>query len=272
MGTEKTWSISSSVWGSVSEEPDQRRAGTYELLGLTQEAEDHEPGDQVQPSVEAERTGLGHDGGHTREGKTKDTSEGVVDAHSPGHALLTVDGGKDLGTVLESDWSLTERVCDGEEVDKEYDGTDASATAQLRVVVEERQTSGQEEDAHQRERDEAERSSTLGIDEEQCGDGEDDLDRAVAERSVKGLCGSVTNLLEDRGRVERDDVDTAHLLGKHDRGSAVVGASNAGNGEAVAKTAEVVAVTGDTELFCVDDVGVVVIAGRNDLVSAQLVH
>lgn len=59
-----------------------------------------------------------HDGGHTWEGKTKNASEGIVDAHSPGHALLTLDRGENLGRVLESDGTFSERVHDGEQVDK----------------------------------------------------------------------------------------------------------------------------------------------------------
>ena len=94
------------------------KAETYELLGLAHEAEDHEPSDQVQAGVEAECTGLCHDCGHTWECKAQDTGEGVVDAHSPGHALLTVNCGEDLGAVLESDRSFAERVHDGEEVHK----------------------------------------------------------------------------------------------------------------------------------------------------------
>ena len=95
-----------------------------ELLGLADEAEDHEPRYEVEAGVEPERTGGRHDGLHAGEGQRKDAGEGVVDAHGPGHALLTLDGGEHLGGVLESDGALSERVADGEEVDEEHDGTD----------------------------------------------------------------------------------------------------------------------------------------------------
>jgi hypothetical protein len=37
----------------------------------------------------------------------KALTKGVVDAHGPGHALLTLNRGEDLGRVLESDGTFT---------------------------------------------------------------------------------------------------------------------------------------------------------------------
>lgn len=45
-------------------------------------------------------------------------TEGVVNAHSPGHALLTLNVGEDLGRVLEGNRSLTQGVGNSEEVDE----------------------------------------------------------------------------------------------------------------------------------------------------------
>lgn len=45
-------------------------------------------------------------------------TKGVVDAHSPSHALLTLDGREDLGRILESDGTFTQAIRDGEEVDE----------------------------------------------------------------------------------------------------------------------------------------------------------
>lgn len=45
-------------------------------------------------------------------------TKGVVDANSPSHSLLSLNGGKHLGRVLESDGSFTQRIADREEVDK----------------------------------------------------------------------------------------------------------------------------------------------------------
>jgi hypothetical protein len=43
-------------------------------------------------------------------------TKGVVNAHSPCHALLTLDGGEHLGGVLEGYWTFSHRVHDGEQV------------------------------------------------------------------------------------------------------------------------------------------------------------
>lgn len=45
-------------------------------------------------------------------------TESVVDANSPSHSLLTLDGREHLGRVLESDWSFAQRVANGEEVNE----------------------------------------------------------------------------------------------------------------------------------------------------------
>lgn len=41
-------------------------------------------------------------------------TEGVVNAHGPRHSLLTLDGGEDLGRVLEGHGAFTQGVTDGE--------------------------------------------------------------------------------------------------------------------------------------------------------------
>lgn len=89
-----------------------------ELLRLSDEAEDHEPSDQVQTGVKTECTGSRHDPVHTGERQAEDAGEGVVDAHGPGHALLTLDGGEDLSGILEGDWAFSEGVRDREEIDE----------------------------------------------------------------------------------------------------------------------------------------------------------
>jgi hypothetical protein len=45
-------------------------------------------------------------------------TESVVDANGPSHSLLTLNGGEHLGRILESDWSFSQGVADGEEVDE----------------------------------------------------------------------------------------------------------------------------------------------------------
>jgi hypothetical protein len=45
-------------------------------------------------------------------------TESVVDANGPSHSLLTLNGGEYFGRILESDWSFSQGVADGEEVDE----------------------------------------------------------------------------------------------------------------------------------------------------------
>jgi hypothetical protein len=45
-------------------------------------------------------------------------TKGVVDAHSPSHALLTLDSREDLGGILKSDWTFTQAIRDGEEINE----------------------------------------------------------------------------------------------------------------------------------------------------------
>lgn len=45
-------------------------------------------------------------------------TKSVVDANSPSHSLLALNGREHLGRVLESDWSFTQRVADSEQVDE----------------------------------------------------------------------------------------------------------------------------------------------------------
>lgn len=94
-----------------------------QLLGLSDKAEDHDPGDEVEPSIEAKGTGGCHNRLHAGEGEGENTGEGVVDADGPGHALLTLDSGEDLGRVLEGNGALAKGVGDGEEVDEAVSGT-----------------------------------------------------------------------------------------------------------------------------------------------------
>lgn len=51
-------------------------------------------------------------------GERQDSGKGVVDAHRPGHSLLTLDGGEHFGGVLEGDGSFAQGIHDCEEVDE----------------------------------------------------------------------------------------------------------------------------------------------------------
>jgi len=109
------------------------------LLSFSDEAEDHDPRHDIKSSVEAECTCGCHDTAHAWEGEREDSGKSVVDADNPGHALLTLDGRKDLGRVLEGDRTFAERVHDGEEVDKENDRPNLCAARAC--VIQERKSS-----------------------------------------------------------------------------------------------------------------------------------
>lgn len=222
------------------------------LLGFAHEAEYHEPRYEVESSVETERTSGRHDGLHAGEGQGENTGEGVVDADGPGHALLTLDGREDLCRILKRYRAFAEGVADGEEVDEEDDRSDLSAFRGC-GGRQEGETRSEQEETHERERDHAEGSAALGVDQEKRGDRKDDLDSAVAQGGIQRLRLVVADILEDGGTVEGDDVDTTHLLGKHDGGCSVVGAPDPGHPEAVPETSEIVGSGSQLLLLFVDD-------------------
>lgn len=55
--------------------------------------------------------------------------------------------------------------------------------------------------------DQSQSAPTLGVDEEQRRDREDDLHSSVTQRGVERLGSCVTDLLEDRGAVEGNDFE-----------------------------------------------------------------
>lgn len=83
------------------------------------------------------------------------------------------------------------------------------------MLFQKRKTSRQKEDAHEGERlntncislsshtefsatyDHSQCSSAFGVDEEQSGDGKDDLNSAITQRRIQGLRGRVAHILED---------------------------------------------------------------------------
>lgn len=68
-----------------------------------------------------------------------------------------------------------------------------------------RQASGQKEDGHQGEGDQSQSAATLGVNQEQGGNGEDNLDRAVTQRGEQSLVRVVQHVLKDCRAVERDN-------------------------------------------------------------------
>jgi hypothetical protein len=82
---------------------------------------------------------------------------------------------------------------------------DLGAPGRSLRVVEQGQASSQEEDAHQWECDQCQSATAFRIDEEQGGDGENDLNRAIAQGRIQCLGCSISDVLEDGRGVERDD-------------------------------------------------------------------
>ena len=118
-----------------------------ELLGFSDETEDHEPGDKIEPSVETEGSSWSHYVLHSREGQAENASESVVDANGPSHSLLTLNRRKHFGRILESDRSFTQRVGDCEEVHEQNHWSYFFATAARRF--QQRQPGSQQENAHE---------------------------------------------------------------------------------------------------------------------------
>ena len=62
-------------------------------------------------------------------------TKSVVDAHGPGHSLLTLDGWENLGRVLECDWSFTKRVHNRKEVDEPIPNGVSGETGTIRSSI-----------------------------------------------------------------------------------------------------------------------------------------
>jgi hypothetical protein len=154
VGTEKT-SARLSVYFQNTVREHQRTIQLLEcqLLRLAHEAEDHEPRDQIESSIEADCNVISQARGDVIpirlqapvgvmtvviRGKVKlstpavihwsamasvnqlwsSPTKCVVDAHSPCHSLLTLNRREHFRRVLESYWAFTQRICDCEEVDE----------------------------------------------------------------------------------------------------------------------------------------------------------
>ena len=63
-------------------------------------------------------SGRRHDSLHAWERQAKNSGKRIVDADSPGHTLLTLDGWEDFCRVLESDRAFPQGVADREEIDE----------------------------------------------------------------------------------------------------------------------------------------------------------
>jgi len=184
------------------------------LLSFRKQEEDHDEGNDVETGVEAERSGRGHRGQHSRERDGKDSGPEQTRRYSPSHAHLSVGKREDLGRVRERNGSLADRVERGKEEDEESNAPNPRRAGRLRN--EERQTGSKQAPRHLRERRQHERPSAKRVDRDEGREGKQEVDRAKAERGIERLSGRVVGEDKDGGRVKGNDVDTAHLLRKHD--------------------------------------------------------
>ena len=106
-------------------------------------------------------------------------------------------------------------------------------------------SSTEERPRHLREREDEEVSPAPSIDGPDCRPCEHKVDKTEPERGEQSLQISGTCLHENRRAVESDDVDTAHLLGKHDREGGSSGTSNTRDREELDETCDVVAAADD---------------------------
>ena len=81
--------------------------------------------------------------------------------------------------------------------DSQDDGTKA-CTSTGSLGHQSRQTGSQQEDSHDGEGDKSQSSATLGVDQKQGGNGEDDLNGTVTQRCEQSLVGVLEHIVEDR--------------------------------------------------------------------------
>lgn len=193
---------------------------------------------------------------------------------------------EDFGAVGEGDGALAGRVEGCEEVDEEGDKAEVRGGALGDVEAE---AGGEERPGHVREGEEEEGAAAEGVDCEEGGPGEDEVDETEAERGDEGFRGGGAGFGEDGGGVEGlggeldlwggeesggtyDDVDAAHLLGDHDCEGGESGSSDSRDLEQFHETLDVCCVTNHILLdlnLCID---VIEISRRHQLVVSELLQ
>lgn len=172
---------------------------------------------------------------------------------------------EDLGGVGEGHGTLTGRVEGSEEIDEQGDQTGTHAVARNEGA----ETGGQQGPSHLGEGEEQERAAAKGVDRLEGREGEHEVDSTEDERERQGLVLAGTCFLEDGGRVEGDDVDTAHLLGNHDGEGGQSRTPHTGDGEELEEANNVGALGDDVRLELESRVDEVQVAGDLNLVIAQ---
>ena len=106
-------------------------------------------------------------------------------------------------------------------------------------------TSGKERPRHVWERKEQKGPATEGINCPDCWESKYEIDKSETEGCEQSLVIAKPRIDKDRRRVEGNDVDTAHLLGNHDREGGKSGPANTRDGEELNETSDIVAVADD---------------------------
>jgi len=216
------------------------------LLGLWHEQEQHAEGDDVETSVEAEKAGGAKDCQHTWEGDGEDSGPEQTGRDGPRHTDLSVGQREDLGGVGERNGSFTWAVEGAEDVDEKGYQSEMGSAA---LRDEQTQAGGQQSPGHLWEGEQQKCATAVGVDCPDGGPRKCKVNNTETEGRKESTSGTRAGLLENRARVKGDNVDTTHLLGKHDGERREGCATDAGNGEELGEARDVVAALGDKGLF-----------------------
>jgi len=198
------------------------------LLGLRHQEEDHDERKHVEPSVESKGTRAAESSEHSREGEGEDGCPEKASRYSPGHANLTMCEREHLGRVSEGYGTFARRVEGREQVDEEGDETGACGRSRRDVEAE---SGGEKAPSHVRECKQQKISTPESIDSPDGGEGEREVNKTEAKGGEQSRSRGVPSIDEDSTRIERNDVDTAHLLSNHDDPTRECGPSDSGNCE-----------------------------------------
>jgi len=209
------------------------------LFRLWKPQEDHEEGKQVHACIEAKHANGMKGSEHTRQCKRQDRRPKVVGGNSPGHTNFTMGQWKDFGTVGEGHGAFTGAVKDIENVDEECNSSETVASSSRDVKTE---PSSKKGPTHVGECEEQECTTTKGVNGPHGWPRKQKVDDTKAPRGQEGICNGSSSLGENGGRVESNNVDSAHLLGNHDNTRGLSSAANTWNGKQFTETSEEVAV------------------------------
>lgn len=107
------------------------------------------------------------------------------------------------------------------------------------------ESSSQQGPRHIRKREEKQCSSSKGVDGPESRECKEEVDKSEAPRSPQRLVGAKARIHKNRGRVECNNVDTAHLLGDHDSERGKGSAANTRDRKELDESSYIVALSDD---------------------------